>query len=283
VSRTLLIDGDTLVFAASSASEYEHEWSEWQWTLHANFNQAKAHFDSQLREITEGVPADRVIIALSASGQRFRNRIMPTYKANRKGSRKPVVYSPLREYVEEVHETFVRPELEGDDVLGILATHPTLVDPGERIIVSIDKDMLTIPGLHLNYDKARGSEDYAGCVRSVSVEEADRFHLTQTLTGDVTDGYPGCPGIGPTRAAKILEDERVLVPVHHEISRGPRKGTIETRWEPGEFGTPWEVVVSAYHAAGLGEAVALQNARVARILRHTDYDYEKKEVILWTP
>jgi DNA polymerase-1 len=42
-------------------------------------------------------------------------------------------------------------------------------------------------------------------------------------------------------------------------------------------------VTSAYASAGLSEDVALMNARVARICRADDYDFTKKEVILWEP
>jgi DNA polymerase-1 len=42
-------------------------------------------------------------------------------------------------------------------------------------------------------------------------------------------------------------------------------------------------VVSLYAKAGLTEADALRQARLARILRWTDWDNKKKEPILWTP
>ena len=45
----------------------------------------------------------------------------------------------------------------------------------------------------------------------------------------------------------------------------------------------WQVVVETYASKGLTEEEALQQARVARILRHTDYDVEKEEVVLWKP
>jgi DNA polymerase-1 len=109
--------------------------------------------------------------------------------------------------------------------------------------------MKTIPGAHYNYGK---QESY-----TVTEDEANWYHLMQALTGDTTDGYPGCPGIGKVTA------ERVLI---------------------GEHGGPlWPRVVEQYVKKGLSEEVALMNARVARILRHTDYDFKKKEVVLWTP
>src|SRR5690606_16330912 len=140
-----------------------------------------------------------------------------------------VIYTPLREWVHESYDTYQRPSLEGDDVLGILATHPTLI-PGEKIVVSIDKDLQTIPGQHFNYKHAREQGgDWNDLIRKVTVAEADRFHLFQTLTGDTTDGYPGCPGVGPVTAEKILGDDPT-----------------------------WEKVVAAYRKAKLGEGAALQ-------------------------
>lgn len=95
---------------------------------------------------------------------------------------------------------------------------------------------------------------------SFSLEEANRYFFMQVLTGDPTDGYKGCPGIGPKRAEKILEGVNVL-----------------------DEKEAWRAVVGAYASKGLTEEEALQQARVARILRHTDYDLEKEEVILWEP
>jgi DNA polymerase-1 len=255
--RVVLIDGDTLVYTAAAHSEYECQWDADLWTLHSNLGTGIDRLQELTTEIVEGLKAERVVIALSDDKDRWRPRVMPSYKAHRKASRKPIIYRPLREYMMEEYEVFIRPSLEGDDVLGILLTHPTLIE-GEKILVSIDKDMKTLPGLHLNYDHARGADDYEAHIRKISVEEADRFHMYQTLTGDKTDGYPGCPGIGPVRAERILDD-------------GYRAGGV------------WSAVLGAYQKAGLGEEAALQNARVARILRHTDYDFKKKEVKLWTP
>lgn len=264
MNRVALVDGDTLVFAAASAVEKVIEWDADTFTLHSTPSEAQDHFERTLSGIRDGLRADRVIIALSDDKSRWRTSVMPTYKSNRKKTRKPICYKALRDYVHETQETFQRPTLEGDDVLGILATHPTLVK-GEKIIVAIDKDMMTIPGLHLNYDKARGSDNYDTLLKVVSEPEANRFHMLQTLTGDTTDGYPGCPGIGPVKANKILD-------------------AAEAEDESADDFVPvWNYVVEAYKKAGLSEDVALMNARVARICRNTDYDFTKKEVKLWTP
>ena len=38
----------------------------------------------------------------------------------------------------------------------------------------------------------------------ISEADADRYFLTQVLTGDTADGYKGVPGIGPKKAEAIL-------------------------------------------------------------------------------
>jgi 5'-3' exonuclease len=284
--RTVLIDGDIFIFQASSANEYETQWEPWLWTLHADLNAAIAQFDDTLASIVEDLQADKVVVALSDEVN-WRKSVMPSYKHNRVSKRKPVIYKAMREYVSETRDTFQRPGLEGDDILGILSTHAHLVK-GEKIIVSLDKDMQTIPGRLLNDGRARkaiaeNGGTYADHIREVSASEADFYHMMQTLTGDVTDGYPGCPGIGPVKAEELLVGGLVLEPREFLCTRGVNKGTKQIKWELGKPGTQWEIVVSAYASAGLSEEVALQNARVARIARASDYDFTKKEIVLWTP
>jgi DNA polymerase-1 len=225
--------------------------------------------------------------------ENWRKAVYPDYKSNRTEKRRPILWSPLRDYIQDVALDVgdmwtceAWPGLEGDDVLGILMTQPfTMWEDGEeRVCVSIDKDLLTIPGLHANYLQAfNANEHLSEWLHEQTEEEADRFHLLQSVAGDMVDGYSGCPGIGMVRAQKILDAGQVLESHLHTFQRGARKGDTELRWAPGRDGTPWEVVVSIYESAGLTEAEALMNARVARICRAEDYDFVKQEVILWTP
>ena len=241
---TALIDADILAYQAAAAVEQPIDWGDGLWTLHAFEDEAIAQFDGQIVKIKEDLKADRLVLAFSDK-ENWRKGVLPTYKSNRAGVRKPMLLKFLREYAEKHYEVFVRPTLEGDDVLGILATHKSKI-PGEKIIVSIDKDFKTIPGKHYNFSKGEHFE--------VTEEEANYWHLYQTLTGDQTDGYAGCPSIGPKTAEKLLADSAM-----------------------------WETVAKAFESKGLSEEVALEQARVARILRACDYDFSNKQVILWEP
>lgn len=273
--RTLLIDADVLAYQFSSKVERPIKWDEHLWTLHADESEAINTLDNYIVELQEKLEAPRVILALS-DVTNWRHDVLPSYKDNRRDTRKPLCLHAVRQHMRDSYETYERENLEGDDILGILATHRSLVN-GEKVIVTIDKDLTTIPGLH--YRMHHGDLG----VFEVTKEEADHFHLLQAFAGDPTDGYSGCPGVGIGTAQKLLASPRLVVPVEKVISRGPRKGQVDVRWEEGDECSPWECIVSHYKKAGLDEEAALQQARVARILRATDYDFKKKEVILWNP
>lgn len=260
MKRVLLIDADILVYQVASAAEVPIKWEDDLWTLHSYEEPAKESLDSRIDQIKKALFADEVIMCLTTLTKNFRKDIYSLYKSNRKAVRKPLVWKPLREHLHSNYTVFERDGLEGDDCLGILATRGLNADKEERIVLSLDKDMKTIPGKHYNWNKKDDG------VVEVSQREADYYHMLQTLTGDTTDGYPGCAGIGPKKAEAILQ-----LP---ECANVCRETILEEMWFR---------VVAAYVKAGLTEDFALQMARVARILRVEDYDFKLKQPILWSP
>ena len=244
--RTLLIDADILIYTAAAASQESFDFGSGNVTRVKRTvvdALAKVGYDVGVLERTLG--AGRAIMCLSSRDDVFRKKLCPSYKGNRKQA-KPILYGALREAVKKTFETFERPGLEGDDIMGILATHPSKV-PGEKVIVSIDKDMEQIPGLLFNPNKDTDA-------RMVTAEDGALYHLYQTLVGDPTDNYPGCPGIGAVKAIAVLNAE-----------------------------ASWSAVVTAFEAKGLTAEDALLQARLAKILQYPDYNFKTKEPILWTP
>ena len=247
---TALIDADMLVFQIAAACEEPTHWGDDIWTLHSDAREAISKAEEKIESILEASGCDRAIMCFSdPTGRYWRHDLEPNYKGHR-DSRKPVCYWPLREHLCDEYDHYVRPGLEADDVIGILATNKKVV-PGYKVIVSGDKDFKTIPAPFLNLDKLDQE-----VTEAQSLETADYWHLYQTLTGDTTDGYPGCPGVGPVKAEKILNQ-----------AEGP--------W--------WDAVIEAFSKAGLDEHEALRQARLARICRASDYDFRNKKVKLWTP
>lgn len=245
------------MYTVASAQEVPIEWDEDVWTLHSDFAAARLDFSNRVERLRETLKADDVIMALTTQERNFRKDILPTYKHNRKTVRKPLCWGALRDYCASSFVTFIRDGLEGDDCLGILATR-TADKNVEKIVVSIDKDFKTIPGLHYN----QGHPELG--IQQVFEEQADYYHMLQTLMGDATDGYEGCKGVGPKTAEKIL----TLEPT--ENAEAFRRAM-------------WRAVVEAYKKAGFGEEYALVQARCARILRASDYNFKERKPILWCP
>lgn len=243
---TLIFDGDILAYEVASKAEKATKWTNDIWTLHADEGEAKDTLDERIASLTQLLGGGPAVFAISAE-RSFRYDVYPQYKSNRKETRKPMVLAALKQHLLDQYKTYQKPGLEGDDILGILMTHPKII-PGPKMQISMDKDQRTIPGLLYNTK--------SGVTLEIDGEGADWYHLMQTLTGDTTDGYPGCPGIGPKKAEKILDCPRA-------------------DW--------WPAVVAAFDKAGLSEEEALVQARCARILRHTDYDFKEGKVKLWQP
>lgn len=248
--RVLLIDGDQFVFKAAIAVEKETQWDDQNHVLYSNYNEAWDCLEGMLDRIFDRFETKEHALCFTAEPN-FRKTIDPTYKAGR-SPRKPLCYARMREAVESKYTCVSMSGLEADDVMGILATKPGRT---QRIIVSQDKDMRTIPTTVWN-----GKDTY-----HVTPVEADYFHMYQTLIGDTSDGYKGCPGVGPKKAEALLRKEG-----------GDLNYTAPVK-------DMWPRVLAAFNKMGLTEADALQQARLARILRFSDWDGKKKEPILWTP
>lgn len=249
---TLLLDTDIVAYQFSAAAQKAYQWDEDTRSVDITKSDKQIMLETvaYIEAIQETIKADNVIVCLSDPKYNFRKDVLASYKGNRQGP-KPEKLMWIKDELARRYESFLKPTLEADDVMGILSTHPRLL-PGKKVIVSIDKDMKTIPGWLFNPDKDK--EPWL-----VSEEEANWWHMYQTLTGDTTDGYKGCPKIGDKKAREILDSCR--------DSDQPY----------------WPAVVDAYAAKGLTEEDALVQARCARILRHSDYNFKTKEPILWTP
>jgi hypothetical protein len=261
VRRTILGDADIFAFKYASANEekYYFDGKDAPPAVDADFDAAIAGVEEYIGELQEHLKATEVIICLSDPEANFRKDIFPKYKSHRDYSEgaRPVYLQAVKDWFKTKYKTYQRPRLEADDCMGILSTHPTLVS-GEKVVVSEDKDMRTIPGLLFNPRK----DDEP---RQVSRLDADRFHLWQTIVGDTCDGYPGAYRVGE----KSPEARGVLA-----------SKTIEEMW--GHVMTAFRRSLKG-DPEGKAEELAVAQARCARILRASDWDFEAKRPRLWTP
>lgn len=240
----LLIDADVTTHVAAVVAQEEVYWSEDTVSIYSDINKAKQKFRDQIKKYQEATQIDEFKLCFSGS-QNFRKSLNPTYKGNRKGS-KPVGYGVIKEWALQEFPSMYKPSLEADDCLGILATR----FEGRTVILTIDKDLLSVPGkmYHLKPD---GTGEWY----DTDLKTADFRFLSQAISGDHTDGYGGVPGVGPKKAEELLK----------------------------KHGAVWKTVEDAYIKAGLTKEDALLNARMARILRKEDWDFDNEQVKLWNP
>ena len=243
---TILIDADVLAFEASIIAQEGIQWEEELWTVHADMAVAKERVIARIEQFKDLLKADEVVLALSDRAN-FRRKLFPDYKSNRRKAVLPIIIKPMKEWMIKELDAQLWANIEADDILSILATErPNRLD--KRVIVSIDKDFKGVPGIFYDYNK----EEY----HEPTEQEADNFHLIQTLMGDSTDGFSGVKGVGPVAAQRWLD----------------------------EHGYTWESVVALYEKKGQTEQDALMNAWMARLLRKEEYNKKQKHITkLWTP
>lgn len=237
----LLIDSDFLAYKAAQACEIGIDFGEDVIIAQSQFSEVLKVFHNELNKVTKAMMEDNFILYFSST-QNFRKKIYPDYKGHRM-KRKPLGYKRLVNYCRKNHNFKLIEGLEADDTIGIEATR--FADPN-NIIVSPDKDMRQIPSTLW---------DMKDDVVEITKDDGDRWHLIQSLSGDPTDGYSGCPGIGVKRASELLDKNE----------------------------NKWEAVCKAYRDRGLSDDDALLNARLAKILQKEDFDYDRNQPILWTP
>lgn len=256
MKRTILLDADIVAykFAAATEGVFYFDGKENEPAVADDFEAACSQAAEYIEELKVRLGATDLVVCLTDREETsFRTEFWPEYKMNRKG-RKPSQLRPLLTHFAKTYMTYLRPRLEADDCMGILSTHPTLVT-GEKIIVSEDKDMQCIPGLLFN--PAKDEEP-----RKITRLAADRWHMVQTITGDTVDNYPGARGVGPKSP---------------EVAGVMQSKTVEEMWRH---------VLAAYGrsrdcADPAGQA--LVQARCARILRASDWNFKEKKPVLWAP
>ena len=239
-----LIDGDIIAFrSAISAQET------WDDEIVIDSRKAIRNADKLIGEWMHGSRAKMPILTLSPkNGGNFRKVINSDYKANRKGTDKPVAYNAVIEHLENNYKVSRIEGLEADDVMGIHGSNPRLKG---SVVITIDKDLLTVPCKLFNPMKMKRPQ----LIRPFS---ADHAWMIQTLMGDKTDGYAGAKGIGPKKAEAALAD----------CANVPQM---------------WEAVIALYEKQGQGREEAILNARMARILRYEDYDEDNHQIKLRSP
>lgn len=158
---TVLVDADMLCYLSQDPEEPA------QYILHS----VKLMLE-RIQEET-GCPHMRVFLSSSSN---FRYDIDSDYKIARRDVPKPPHYLTTKNYLIKYYDAEIAPEgLEADDYIAQLHNNNT-------VIASLDKDFLTVAGLHYKW-RNHG----AGEVFNVTEDDAEAFLCYQLLVGDKAD------------------------------------------------------------------------------------------------
>lgn len=199
-----LIDGNSLVFRA-------------YYGVHANLTRSDGmpvgavygFFNMVLPILSNAKPDDSIVCVFDASRISFRQDIYPQYKANR--SETPADLITQSELIRiGLHAMGVPvlciPGVEADDVIATLATQNCDTIDATRIITS-DKDLMQlVSNCVFLYDGMKEKEIREDGVLEKFAVKPSQVIDVQSLMGDSSDNVPGVPGIGPKKAAELINE-----------------------------------------------------------------------------
>ena len=166
-------------------------------------------FLQMLLNILRDRKPDYLAMALDTSDETvFRKDIDPTYKANRQPP--PEDLPPQIDRIVSILELMKIPILrlptfEADDIIATLCDQHAGRNL-DVVLVSRDKDLDQLLGDHVRmYDPAKDREIDAAAIREEKGYGPDQAVEAQMLIGDSTDNVKGVVGVGPKKAAQLLQ------------------------------------------------------------------------------
>lgn len=226
-----LVDADILRYEIGHSSQWteENENTGEAMEFVRDWDFCKELFDTKIKTIMTDTEAEDVTLYLTNDGvthpiwmrwrkthglepveqkELFRYEVAKTqpYKSSR-GSPRPAHFQNITMHILSEYDWKIGNGLEADDLMAMDQTEDT-------IICSRDKDLRQVPGNHYSWE--------CGFQRSVGpiqfdkkgyIEEKSKgkvfgggemFFMYQLLVGDTVDTIPGCRGVGPVKALKVL-------------------------------------------------------------------------------
>ncbi|HEY8157565.1 MAG TPA: DNA polymerase I [Methylobacter sp.] len=204
--RLILVDGSSFLFRAYHAIPP---------LTNAKGEPTNAVYgvSNMLRKLIADYHSDYITVVFDAPGKSFRNDLYAQYKAHR-----PSMPDDLRVQIAPLHNLIramglpliIEPDVEADDVLGVLAQHAE--QQGYDVIISTgDKDMAQLVTEHIILENTMSNTrmDIQGVIDKFGVRPEQVIDYL-ALIGDTVDNIPGVPKVGPKTAAKWLEQYQTL-------------------------------------------------------------------------
>lgn len=198
-------------------------------------------FVNILQDLLKRERPSHIAVCFDPGGKTFRHEAYPEYKANRSETPEGILIAVP--YIKRILEAYripvvIVPGYEADDVIGTLA-HMAQEHDFDTYMVTGDKDFaqLVTPRVKV-YNPGKGE--------ILGVDEVnEKYGLTSplqvidmlALMGDSADNIPGCPGVGPKTAEKLIAQygsvENLIE--HTGELKGALKAKVEANVEQIKF------------------------------------------------
>ena len=184
-------------------------------------------FVNTLVQLLETESPNYVGVVFDVSAPTFRHEIFPEYKANREAMPEDLRISIP--YIRKIIEAFNIPIVEmagfeADDVIGTLAKKAE----GEGFttyMMTPDKDYAQLVSDHVlmfKPAKAGGLAEVWGpgeVLKNFGIERTEQVIDILGLMGDASDNIPGCPGVGPKNAQKLIAEFGSIEGIYENIDK----------------------------------------------------------------
>ena len=239
-----LVDSDILVYELGSCGQYyEEDDVDKERLIIRDFSFVAELIDQRVKEIEEECWSDQPSIFYFTGDEkmiarhnkrnepieykpnfRFDIAVTKPYKGNRDKVVKPFHATNVEVYIMGKWSYKIANGMEADDLIII----DTMKDLDNSIVCTRDKD-LRMAGKH-HFGWACGKQpqfgpmetDYFGGIELSATKKkitgtGVKFFYAQLLTGDSVDNIPGCPGIGPAKAFKLLDELETELDLYESV------------------------------------------------------------------
>ena len=184
-------------------------------------------FANTLIQLLESEKPEFIGVVFDMSKPTFRHDLFQEYKANRQEMpedlRKSIPY--IREMIEALNIPIIEKEgFEADDIIGTLAKKAEkegfltmMMTPDKDYAQLVSENILMYkPGKFGNDHETWGVEEVK---KNFEISSPSQMIDLLGLMGDSSDNIPGCPGIGPKNAQKLISDFGSIDAIYQNIDQ----------------------------------------------------------------
>lgn len=241
-NRVLHIDGDVLAYQCASTKP----------GVDKTLDDARQQMHEIIAKLKSAALAEHVQVHTTPSGStkglRYMQAIQKEYQGNRKNKVKPELMPQVQAVMRNLPECYEWYDCEADD--GMTSAQHAAEYSETSVICSTDKDLMSVPGWHLNWDTLElqnvshfGELHYKEHTKAKSLAGSGRIWFwAQMLMGDQVDNIQGLPTyrgkkVGQAGALSILEGIRTEADAARRVAecyRETGEATGYRHWKTGE-------------------------------------------------